>query len=199
MLLKHQGTAPEVDQEAYVAPDATLCGAVTVARGARIMHGARLIAEGGEIRIGENVIVMQNAVVRSTESHDCRIGQRVLIGPTAHVVGATVEDGVFLATGTSVFHGSRIGRGSVVRINAVVHVNSRLEAGATVPIGWIAAGDPAQLFSPDRHEELWAVQEPLKFALTAYGVDRPLMDCMDEVTAKVSNRLASHKQDVAVG
>jgi hypothetical protein len=41
-----------------------------------------------------------------------------------------------------------------------------------VPIGWIAAGDPAELFSPDRHDDLWAVQEPLDFPGTVYGVDR---------------------------
>jgi gamma-carbonic anhydrase len=29
----------------------------------------------------------------------------------------------------------------------VVHVNSTLEADTTVPIGWIAVGDPAELFS----------------------------------------------------
>ena len=41
-----------------------------------------------------------------------------------------------------------------MRINAVVHVNSRQLPDTTVPIGWIAAGDPAQLFSPDQHEDL---------------------------------------------
>jgi hypothetical protein len=53
-----------------------------------------------------------------------------------------------------------------------LHVNSRLEPGTVVPIGWIAAGDPARLFPPDQHDELWAVQEPLDFPGTVYGVDR---------------------------
>lgn len=41
-----------------------------------------------------------------------------------------------------------------------------------VPIGWIAAGQPAQLFAPDQHHELWAVQEGLDFPGTMYGVAR---------------------------
>ena len=53
-----------------------------------------------------------------------------------------------------------------------MHVNSRLEPESVVPIGWIAAGRPAQLFSPDRHEALWQVQEPLDFPGTVYGVPR---------------------------
>ncbi len=198
MLLEHLGNSPTVDGGAFVAPDATVCGDVIIARGARVMHGARIVAEGGNIRIGENSVVMQNAVVRSTVSHDCSIGNGVLIGPTAHVVGATVEDGVFLATGTSVFHGSRLGRGSVVRIHGIVHVNSVLDPQSTVPIGWIAVGNPARIFSADLHEEIWAIQEQLKFPLTVYGIDQPLSECMDKVTVKVSQRLGTHKLDTIV-
>jgi hypothetical protein len=54
----------------------------------------------------------------------------------------------------------------------VLHVNSELAPGTVVPIGWIAAGRPAELFSPDRHDELWAAQEPLDFPGTVYGVPR---------------------------
>ncbi len=195
MLIEHLGKSPEIHEQAWVAPDATVCGAVRVGAGSRVMHGARLIAETGAITLGRCCIVMENAVLRAAGGHDCAIGNHVLIGPGAHVVGARVEDEAFLATGTAIFHGSRIGRNAVVRINAVVHINSVLAAGATVPIGWIACGDPAELFSPDRHDALWAVQRPLNFPLTAYGIDRPLGGCMKEVTESVSKRLTPHRDD----
>jgi hypothetical protein len=41
-----------------------------------------------------------------------------------------------------------------------------------VPIHWVAVGDPAQLFSPDRHDEIWAVQKELDFPGTVYGLPR---------------------------
>ena len=199
MLIEHDGHSPQLDGAAYVAPDATICGDVFVDEGCRIMHGARIIAEGGRVTLGRNAVVMQNAVVRSTRSHDCVVGSSVLIGPTAHVVGAKVEDEVFLATGTSIFHGSRIGRRSVVRIHGVVHVNSVLPADAIVPIGWVAVGDPAQLFSTDKAEEIWSVQEKLKFTQTAYGMDGALNTSMAAVTQTVSERLASHADDTVYG
>ena len=143
MLIEHLGIAPALDAQAMIAPDATVCGDVRIGAGSRIMHGARLIAEGGRIEIGEFCIVLENTVLRATEQHDCQIGGQVLIGPHAHVVGAEIEDEVFLATGSSIFHGARIGRRSVVRINGIVHVNSVLAAGSTVPIGWIACGRTA--------------------------------------------------------
>ena len=163
------------------------------------MHGARLIAESGAMTLGRCCIVMENAVVRATGGHDCTIGNHVLIGPNAHVVGSQIDDEAFLATGTAIFHGSRIGRNAVVRIHAVVHVNSVLAPGATVPIGWIACGDPAELFSPDQHDALWAVQQPLNFPLTVYGIDRPLVECMKQVAETVSDRLASHRDDRPIG
>jgi gamma-carbonic anhydrase len=115
---------------------------------------------------------MENALVRGRRRTPARLGDDVLVGPHAHVNGALVEDGAFLATGAAVFPGAVVGAGSEVRIHAVVHVNSKLPSETTVPIAWIAVGDPAQLFSPDRHDELWAVQEPLDFPGTVYGLTR---------------------------
>ncbi len=44
-----------------------------------------------------------------------RVGDDVLVGPHAHVNGATIEAGCFVATGVSVFPGARLGRGCDVR------------------------------------------------------------------------------------
>jgi gamma-carbonic anhydrase len=180
MLLEHRGRRPVVPESAYVAPSAVLCGAVVLAEGSRVLHGAVLTAENGEVRLGANSVVMENALVRGRADHPALLGDAVLVGPHAHVNGATVEDEVFIATGASLFPGSHAGAGSELRINSILHVNSRLAPGTVVPIGWIAAGDPAQLFSPDRHDDLWAVQQTLDFPGTAYGVDRatPMREIM---------------------
>ncbi|HKE71197.1 MAG TPA: gamma carbonic anhydrase family protein [Nocardioidaceae bacterium] len=185
MLIEHRGQPPVVPESAYVAPTAVLCGAVVLGERARILHGAVLTAEDGEVRVGDDVVVMENALVRGRAGRPAIIGDAVLIGPHAHVNGATVEDEVFVATGVSIFPGAVVGTRSELRINSVLHVGSRLAAGSTVPIGWIAAGDPAQLFSPDRHAELWEVQSALDFPGTVYGVSRdtPMRTLMARQTA----------------
>ena len=172
MILEHRGRRPVIPASAYVAPSATLCGAVVLGERARVLHGAVLTAEDGEVRLGADVVVMENAVVRGRAQHPVQIGDAVLVGPHAHVNGATIEDEVFVATGAALFPGAVAGHGSELRINSVLHVNSRLAPGAVVPIGWIAAGDPAALFAPGRHDELWAVQEGLDVPGTVYGVTR---------------------------
>src|SRR4051794_34496257 len=169
-----------IDSSAWVAPSAVVTGSVSVGPGSRILHGAVLNGDLGPITIGSNVLVMENAVLRGRAKTPLTIGDSVLVGPHAHLNGATIEDEVFIATGVSVFAGARVGMGCELRINSVLHVNSSLPAATVVPIGWIAAGDPAQLFSPDRHDELWAVQEPLDFPGTMYGVSRsaPMREIM---------------------
>jgi len=41
-----------------------------------------------------------------------------------------------------------------------------------VPIGWVAVGDPAHILPPDQHDAIWAIQKPLDFPATAYGLSR---------------------------
>lgn len=77
-----------------------------------------------------------------------------------------------LATGVALFPGSVVGAGAEVRVHGVVQVNRVLAPGATVPIGWVAVGDPARIFPPGQHEQIWAIQEPLDFPGTVYGVAR---------------------------
>ena len=191
MTLLPEAPLPRIHPEASVDPDATVRGNVTIAAGARIASGARLIAEpGAHLTIGKMTIVLENAVIRATSRQSCEIGNHCLIGPHAHVVGATIENEVFIATGASVFHGAWIEQGAEVRINAIVHLKTRLPAGVNVPIGWIAVGNPAQLFSPDQHEDIWAIQKTLDFPGFVYGIDRTASQPMQAITATMSARLA---------
>ncbi len=136
--------------------------------------------------------------MRATRKHPYTIGDHCLIGPNAHVTGATLEDEVFVATAAAIFHGARVGRGAEVRVHATVHLRTRLEAGGTVPIGWVAVGDPARILPPDRHDEIWAVQKPLNFPDWIYGLDRNTPDLMRHITRRLSESLGAHRDDVVL-
>ncbi|WP_275006274.1 gamma carbonic anhydrase family protein [Promicromonospora iranensis] len=193
MLIRHRGLEPSIDPSAYVAPSATVVGDARVGAGARILHGAVLTAEDGAVVIGEDTVVMENALVRGRRDHPARIGSAVMIGPHAHVNGSTVEDEVFIATGAALFPGSVIGTGAEVRIHGVVQVNTVVAPGAVVPIGWVAVGDPATILPPDRHEEIWAIQRELDFPGTVYGVGRDVS--MRELMRRQSDYYAAHSTD----
>jgi carbonic anhydrase/acetyltransferase-like protein (isoleucine patch superfamily) len=80
MLINHAGESPRVDSAAWVAPNAIVCGDVTIGPGCRIMYGAQIIAESGSITIGrecisslfENWKQVSNRAERSCGGLHCR-------------------------------------------------------------------------------------------------------------------------------
>jgi carbonic anhydrase/acetyltransferase-like protein (isoleucine patch superfamily) len=194
VLIEHRGMSPKVHSTAYVAPTAVLCGDVSIGEDTRIMFGAIVTAEGGPASIGAGCVVMENAVIRGTPKHPCRIGDHVLVGPRAYLTGCTIEDECFLATGATVFNGAVLRTRAEVKINGIVHVNTVLASDVSVPLGWIAVGDPAQLFPPKDDDEIWAIQKSLDFPRTVFGIAREDWS-MPEIMARYTRALGRHKDD----
>lgn len=195
MRFEHLGAQPRIHPDAVVAATAVISGDVTIGADCQILHGAVITAEGGAITLGENVIVMENALIRATATNPVHIADHVLVGPMASISGAVVEEEVFLATGTRVFNGAHLGARSEVRINAVVHLRTALPADSTVPIGWVAVGDPVQILPPDRHEQIWAAQRELDFPGYVFGLDHETPDLMVQLTERYGRSLARHSGD----
>ncbi len=196
MLLEHQGKSPRIHQSAYIAPTATICGDVTIGENSRVLFGAVIVAEGGPVIIGAHCIIMENAVIRGVPRHPTTLRDHILVGPRAYLTGCAIEDSAFLATGTAIFNGARIGRGTEVRVNGVVHLRTVLPADALVPIGWIAVGDPAEILPPEDHERIWAIQKPLDFPRTVFGLERaPNEQLMPALTTRYARALAQHRAD----
>jgi carbonic anhydrase/acetyltransferase-like protein (isoleucine patch superfamily) len=193
MLIEFEGKKPQVSDLAYVAPNAVLRGDVRIGPGTAVLFGAVVTAEGGAVEIGRDCVIMENAVLRGTAKHPLGIGDGVLVGPHAHITGCIVEDGCFLATASTVFNGVHLERGVEVRINGVVHVNSRLSANTVVPIGWVAVGDPAELYPPSDHEKIWAVQRSMDFPGTVWNADRSVSS--EALTKRYAKSLSRHKRD----
>ena len=114
-----------------------------------------------------------------------RVHQSAYIAPTATLSGDVVVGPV------------EIGARAEVRINGTVHLMSRLPPDTTVPIGWVAVGDPAEIRPANEHDEIWAVQEKLDFPGTVFGLSRPApgKSLMPELTRRYARALARHKDD----
>jgi carbonic anhydrase/acetyltransferase-like protein (isoleucine patch superfamily) len=165
----HAGSGrPLVHPSAEIAASAIIEGDVSIGAGSCIMHGAKILSQGGPVEIGAECIVMENAVVRGTAAHPCRVGDRVLIGPHAHVSGAQIGDAVFVATGAVVMNNAKLGSGTVVQIHAVVHINTDCPPNTVVPIGHVAIGTPAQVMTA---EAFAAMSGDMGFTRTVFGFD----------------------------
>ncbi len=193
LLIEHNGKRPSIHVSAFVSPAATLIGDVSIGEETCILAGAVLTAESGPVAIGSHCVIMEHAVIRGVRRHPVNIGNHVLVGPHAHLSGCTVEDEVFVATGSSLFNGAYLEKGSTVRINGIVHIRTRLPAGVRMPIGWVAIGDPVELLPPERHERIAELMLDRGFSRTAFG---PGAVSTKEITERYVRSLRSHESDI---
>ena len=199
MLYEHLGARPRIHDTAVVAPTAVISGDVEIGPNCQVLHGAVITAEGGPIRLGEHVIVMENALIRATAANAVHIGDHTLVGTLASIAGATIGEEVFFASGSRVFNGALVGDRCEVRVNAIIQRRAVVPQGTVIPIGWVAAGDPLQLFSPDQADEIAAAQPELDFPGHVFGVDRDTPDLMVQLTERYGSSLARHAGDIQVG
>jgi len=174
-----------------------ICGEVIIGADCHIAFGAVLTAEGGPVVLGSHCIVMENAVIRGTVRHPVQIGNQVLVGPRAYLTGCKIGDGVFLATGTTIFNVAQIGARTEVRINAVVHLKTVLPPDSLVPIGWVAVGNPAEILPPGEHDKIWKIQKLLDFPREIFGLERweSGKSVMPEIAHRYTAYLNQHRGD----
>ncbi len=130
---------PTVHPDAYVHPDATVIGAVTLAAGVSVWPHAVLRGDYGRITVGERTSVQDGTVLHCTEWHPTLIGADCVLGHNVHVEGAKIGDGCLVASGSVVLNGSVVGDGAVVGAGAVVSFNG------VVPARSMALGVPARI------------------------------------------------------
>jgi carbonic anhydrase/acetyltransferase-like protein (isoleucine patch superfamily) len=130
---------PDIHADAWVHPDATIIGNVTVGAGSTIWPQAVLRGDYGFIRIGDRTSIQDGAVIHCTEQLPTIIGSDCVVGHLAHLECCTVEDGALIGTGSIVLH--RV----VVRAGALVGAAALVPNGMEVPSRAMALGVPAKL------------------------------------------------------
>ncbi|MGH3354415.1 MAG: gamma carbonic anhydrase family protein [Nocardioidaceae bacterium] len=139
MQIAFSGREPTIAAGAWVAPNATLVGAVTLEPEVSIWYGAVLRGDGDSITVGTGSNVQDGCVLHADPGFPLRTGADVSIGHNAVVHGCLVEDGVLIGMSAVVMNGARIGQGSLVAAGSVV-----LE-GSDIPPGSLVAGVPAKV------------------------------------------------------
>lgn len=130
---------PDVHADAFVHPDATVIGNVTIGAGATIWPHAVLRGDYGYIEIGARTSIQDGTVVHCTPSIPTIIGDDCVVGHLAHLECCVVEPGALVGSGSVVLHRA------IVRTGALVGANAVVPNGMEVPTGAMALGVPATL------------------------------------------------------
>jgi carbonic anhydrase/acetyltransferase-like protein (isoleucine patch superfamily) len=128
---------PQVAEDAFVAPTATLIGAVEIGAEASVWFGAVLRGDFARIAVGDGSCVQDNAVLHAAEGLPTVVGANVTVGHAAMLEGCVVEDGALISMGAIVLQRALVGAGSLVAAGSVVR------EGQEIPPGVVAAGVPA--------------------------------------------------------
>lgn len=139
IIMPVNNVMPNFGNNCFIAPNATVVGAVTTGNDCSIWFNAVLRGDVNTITMGNKVNVQDGAVIHCTyQKHATTIGNNVSIGHNALVHGCTLHDNVLIGMGAIVMDGCIVNSNSIVAAGAVVLENTVIEAGS------IYAGVPAK-------------------------------------------------------
>jgi carbonic anhydrase/acetyltransferase-like protein (isoleucine patch superfamily) len=156
LIVPFDGHTPKVDATAFVAPNATLIGRVTLAANSSVFYGSVLRGDTDSITIGEGSNVQDNVSMHTDSGLQLVVGSGVSIGHGAVVHGCVIEDDCLIGMGATILNRAVIGTGSLVAAGAVVLEDS------VIPPGSLVAGVPAKVrrqLSADEREGVKANAE----------------------------------------
>ncbi len=113
---------PPVDRTpaAFIAPNATVMGQVTIAAGVSIWYGAVVRGDIEVIRLGRSTNIQDGAILHGDHGQPTVLEDYVTVGHRAVVHSAHVEVGCLIGIGAIVLDGVRIGTGSIIGAGSVV-------------------------------------------------------------------------------
>lgn len=146
---------PNLGKSTYIAPQATVTGAVTLGNDVSVWPGAVIRGDMHTITIGHRSNVQDNAVLHIThasdynpEGHPLVIGEDVTIGHGVILHGCTICDRVLVGMGAIVMDGAIIESDVFLAAGALVSPGKRLES------GYLYRGSPALKARTLSEEEL---------------------------------------------
>ncbi|MFE7801738.1 gamma carbonic anhydrase family protein [Nocardia sp. NPDC057440] len=150
--------APEVDDSAWIAPNATVIGRVQLAAEVSIWYGAVLRADLEAISIGARTNIQDGCVLHADPGFPLTVGTGVSVGHNAILHGCTIGDDVLVGMGATVLNGAVIGAGCLIAANALI------PEGAHIPPGSLVAGVPGKI----RRELSAAEQDGVRLGAAVY-------------------------------
>ena len=138
-ILAFEGKTPEIADDVFLAPTATLIGDVVVGPRASIWFGAVLRGDFDRIEVGEGTSVQDNAVIHCAPGLPTIVGSNVIVGHGALLEGCVVEDWAVIGMGCVVLQRARVGEGAMLAAGAVLAERQE------IPGGHLGVGVPARV------------------------------------------------------
>lgn len=127
------------EESVFIAPNATVIGNVNLKSHSSIWFGAVLRGDTDLIEVGARTNIQDNAVLHADPGDPCIIGNDCVIGHSAIVHGAKLDDHVLIGMGATVLNNAQVGSYSIIGANALI------PSGMIIPPYSLVLGVPAKI------------------------------------------------------
>ena len=142
MIIEYKGKRPQIADDVFIAPNATIIGDVVIESGANIWFGCVLRGDEGKIVIGPRVSVQDNTVVHTNPRNSTIVEAEATIGHSVVLEGCRIERQALIGMNATVLDGASVGARALVAAGSVVREYDE------IPADVLAAGVPARVKGP---------------------------------------------------
>lgn len=148
VILPVRNISPVWGEDCFIAPNATIVGAVTIGSRCSVWFNAVVRGDVNSITIGDDSNIQDGAVIHATyQKAATTIGNRVSVGHNAIVHGCTLKDHILVGMGAIVMDHVLVEDYVIIAAGSVVLENTRCES------GYLYAGTPARKIKPISDEQ----------------------------------------------
>ncbi len=130
---------PEIDEDAWIAPDANIIGKIVIEADASVWFCSTLRGDNEVIHVGAGSNIQENVVCHTDMGYPLTIGKGCTIGHKAMLHGCTIGDNSLIGMGATVLNGARIGK------NCLIGAGALIAEGKEIPDGSLVMGMPGKV------------------------------------------------------
>ena len=163
MISDHDGKSPQIHPTAWVAPNATVVGDVTIGHDVGVWYSAVVRADTQSITIGERTNLQDGCVLHADPGYPLVVGNGVSVGHGVILHGCRIGDNVLVGMGAIIMNGATVGDGSLIGAGTLIPENT------TIPSGVLVLGSPGKV----RRELTEPEIESIRVNAEKYAQGRP--------------------------
>jgi gamma-carbonic anhydrase len=150
-LAEYLQRQPSIAETAFVAPTASLMGAVTVGEHSSIWYQVVVRADIHSIQIGNRTNIQDGSILHVADQFPLCIGNEVTCGHRAILHACSIGDRVLVGMGAIILDGAEIGPDCIIGAQALV------TKGSKIPPGSLVIGSPAKVHRPLTNPEITSI------------------------------------------
>ena len=130
---------PQLGENAWVAPNATVIGDVHLGANASVWWNATLRGDNDPIHIGENTNIQDGSVLHTDDGIPMHIGADVTVGHLVMLHGCTIGEESLISIKSVILNHAVIGR------HCIIGANSLIPEGKVIPERSLVMGSPGKV------------------------------------------------------